>query len=189
MTVTATKHEHKPSCGNCRWIVKPGPDGSGVLQIESQTKRGIVCADYNVDEIREAGATVGYRLTNQANGKVYDIDTTSPSGIWQCDCPDYYFRQERTGCECKHARALKAALSRVQAEPVSESKPEPKAQPKPPYVVSPVFRCDAPSARFTSSVKAEQWSLRTARKHRVPMVVYLILENGRSRKLVTARPE
>jgi hypothetical protein len=45
-----------------------------------------------------------YRL-EKLDGPTYDIDATAPE--WRCDCPDATYRNR----ECKHVKALRAALS------------------------------------------------------------------------------
>ena len=62
-------------------------------------------AEYFVTVHRDRdGRALGYRLERR-DGTAYDIDATGPD--WQCDCPDATYRQR----ECKHARALRAALA------------------------------------------------------------------------------
>ncbi len=53
-------------------------------------------------------AVVGYRLTNNQNNRIYDIDATATPFL--CDCPDRIFSQ-RIDSECKHSRGLREALA------------------------------------------------------------------------------
>jgi len=51
---------------------------------------------------------LGYRLSNLANGKTYDIDAHQEH--WLCDCPDSVFANRADGL-CKHRKALRLALA------------------------------------------------------------------------------
>jgi hypothetical protein len=67
--------------------------------------------NYTVQRLADGdGRTVGFRVTRLTqfivDRKVYDIDVTPGYG-WQCDCPDAEFQSR----ECKHVRALRAALA------------------------------------------------------------------------------
>lgn len=67
-------------------------------------------SSYTVQRLHDNGITLGFRLMKLTHyiidRKVYDIDVTQPHG-WQCDCPDAQYRNR----ECKHIRALRAALA------------------------------------------------------------------------------
>lgn len=60
---------------------------------------------------------IGYRLA-KVDGTPYDLQPDSP--VWHCDCPDFeHNRQYATTPEtreCKHIRALRAALNRTPTE-------------------------------------------------------------------------
>jgi hypothetical protein len=98
--VTRTRKPLKPVTVTCRWL----PD-----EVTGQPRLEINGRAYELVEL--AG---GFRLFSWdgpgSEIKVYDICTTEPWG-WTCDCPDCTYRQR----ECKHLRALKAALAVRQA--------------------------------------------------------------------------
>src|SRR5262249_55862283 len=81
----------EPVTGTAVWItpldIEHGCPGQVVLATEKLATR------YSVQVIRSLGCKhfggqiVGFRLTNEASGAVYDIDTTPVWG-WTCDCPD-----------------------------------------------------------------------------------------------------
>lgn len=79
----------KPVKGTCRWIRRIGHADGAALEINGTA----------YDVIPFDG---GFRLV-KSDGTAYDIDAES----WQCDCPDATYR----GRECKHAKALRAALA------------------------------------------------------------------------------
>jgi hypothetical protein len=91
----------KPVSGTCRWVRPIGPAGTGVLAISQ------VC--YTITILKNRGRTSGYRL-EKLDGAVYDVDTERES--WTCDCPDATYRER----ECKHVKALRAALARTAVE-------------------------------------------------------------------------
>jgi hypothetical protein len=69
------------------------------------------CTNYLVHRLSDPdGETVGYRLMKLTDyivdRKVYDIDVCCGKD-WRCDCPDAQFQNR----ECKHVRALRAALA------------------------------------------------------------------------------
>ena len=69
---------------------------------------------YTVEQLLggEALELVGYRLTNRASGKVYDVEITADA--WRCDCPDFIHRRDGKDAKgCKHVAGLRAALQRV----------------------------------------------------------------------------
>jgi hypothetical protein len=69
------------------------------------------CSNYLVQRLTDPdGETVGFRMMKLTDyivdRKLYDIDITLGRD-WLCDCPDAQFRNH----ECKHVRALRAALA------------------------------------------------------------------------------
>lgn len=83
---------------------------------------------YQVQRLSDPdGATVGFRLLKLTpfiiDRKVYDIDVTPGYG-WQCDCPDAQFQSR----ECKHCKALRAALVKEGIEVAVPAKQEPAAE-------------------------------------------------------------
>ena len=94
---TRTRKPLQPVSGVCRWLVQPIPVRDyfvGVLRINET----------------EYTATIqpgqGVRLT-KPDGEQYHIDLTNGS----CDCPDHQYR----GRQCKHSKAVMAALAVVAA--------------------------------------------------------------------------
>ena len=98
-----TRQATRPASGLCRWLSKPNADHSGgVLQVNGTAYELLpLFAD------ADGKVLVGYRLL-KADGTMYDVDTTQEP--WRCDCPDATYHPERPG-GCKHATALRAALS------------------------------------------------------------------------------
>jgi hypothetical protein len=72
------------------------------------------------------GETVGFRLMRLTDyivdRKVYDIDVCCGKD-WLCDCPDAQFQNR----ECKHVRALRAALA---SNGITLNAPKPQATPQ-----------------------------------------------------------
>lgn len=87
----------KPILRQCLCLIQPTYEGDpGSVVINGQVYF-IQCLG--------TGSRDGYRLTNQDNGKVYDVDTSS--GFPVCDCPDYTVRRGKAkGDYCKHGSAL-----------------------------------------------------------------------------------
>jgi hypothetical protein len=82
--------------GTCKWVLPIGETGTGVLAING--------TDYTVTVLRNQDRITGYRL-QKLDGTVYDIDASQLD--WRCDCPDSTYRER----ECKHVKALRAALA------------------------------------------------------------------------------
>lgn len=96
----------KPVSGSCKWIKRMVlPLGLGRLSITSNTSRGPVTAEYDVGAHLTEGKVTGYRLVKD-DDEGYDVDATGKD--WHCTCADSTYRQR----ECKHVKALRAALSR-----------------------------------------------------------------------------
>ncbi|HKI36596.1 MAG TPA: SWIM zinc finger family protein [Gemmataceae bacterium] len=91
-TVPKSTKPVKPVSGVCRWARRIGEGGidpqSGVLVINGQPYGVLVMAG-------------GYRLV-KPDGTAYDVNGQT----WECDCPDATYR----GRQCKHSKALRAAL-------------------------------------------------------------------------------
>jgi hypothetical protein len=77
----------KPVSGTCQWVRRITDGSTGVLLINGRPYGVIVLQG-------------GYRLV-KPDGMTYDIDSES----WSCTCP--YLQRE-----CKHAKALRAALAK-----------------------------------------------------------------------------
>jgi hypothetical protein len=80
--------------------------GEALLTLHTST-----CTNYTVLRLSDPdGETVGYRLVKLTDyivdRQVYDIDIVGKDLV--CDCPDACYRDRA----CKHARALKAVLTR-----------------------------------------------------------------------------
>lgn len=116
-TVATSRKPRKPARethGTCQLIPAcplPLPQAldAGEALLTILPERGRV-TNYTVKRLTDPdGDTVGYRLLKLTDYIVdrvaYDIDMTAGYG-WQCDCPDAQFQ----GRECKHVRALRAAL-------------------------------------------------------------------------------
>lgn len=86
----------------CRWLVKPQGNHAGTLEINGTT--------YDLlPVLSQGGRIIGYNLHKwDEAGTVYHVDTDFPR--WECSCPDAKYRRR----ECKHAKALRAALERLQ---------------------------------------------------------------------------
>jgi hypothetical protein len=69
---------------------------------------------------------VGFRLTNESSGAVYDIDTT-PTWGWTCDCPDAEWRGVAAltpaASRCKHVVLLRQALDQLPAPAQADAQP------------------------------------------------------------------
>lgn len=91
-----------PATGICRWVGKAA-NGNPLLSIDGPV--------YEVEQTE-----TGYKMYRLIGGDypevlVYELVTTWGSGVWQCDCPDATHRPERANGNCKHCRALRAALA------------------------------------------------------------------------------
>ncbi len=138
MTVTATRKTRKPALeahGTC-YLKATGnlaleqalDSGNALLTVHTER-----CTNYLVQRLTDPdGETVGFRLMKLTDyivdRKVYDIDV-NPGYGWQCDCPDALYQNR----ECKHVRALRAALASNGNMVAAPKKPEAKQQtaPKP----------------------------------------------------------
>jgi hypothetical protein len=111
---TATRQTRKPArvtSGTCsikatgnRTLEQALESGDALLTLHTHT-----CTNYTVQRLSDPdGDTVGYRLMKLTDYIVdqqcYDLEVTGYGLV--CDCPDATFQQR----ECKHARALRAAL-------------------------------------------------------------------------------
>jgi hypothetical protein len=116
MNTTTTLKTRKPARvahGTCylkatgdRTLAQALDSGDALLTIHAER-----CTNYTVQRLRDPeGETLGFRLMKLADyivdRKVYDVDVTLGKD-WLCDCPDATFQNR----ECKHARALRAALA------------------------------------------------------------------------------
>ena len=94
--------------------------GDALLTIHSDR-----CTNYLVQRLTDPdGETVGYRMMKLTDyiidRKVYDIDI-APGYGWQCDCPDALYQNR----ECKHVRALRAALAKSGITVAAPKRPQP----------------------------------------------------------------
>jgi hypothetical protein len=96
----------KQVSGSCKWVKRMVlPRGLGRLSITSHTTRGPVVQEYDVGaHLDQAGRVTGYRLVKD-DDEGYDVSAAD----WTCTCADSTYRQR----ECKHARAMRAALARL----------------------------------------------------------------------------
>lgn len=109
-----------PATGIVRWLKKLTlPIGFGRFEIEVETTKGTIVTQYDIQPTLDADNNViGFGLAKD-DDTVYQIGV-SPYG-WNCDCKDAQFRNR----ECKHVRAIKAALKAIGLE-VTPPKPEPR---------------------------------------------------------------
>jgi hypothetical protein len=108
---TKSRKPVKPVSGTCRWLSPFDANGTAALEINGTAYTVEQLLDFGQDE---PGRLAGYRLTNQANAKVYDLDTTGE--LWRCDCGDFVHRRDGKDPKgCKHVAGLRAALQRVGA--------------------------------------------------------------------------
>jgi hypothetical protein len=102
----------RPVTGGCRWVGPPMVVGyrPGRLSITSHTRRGPVSATYLIYSLHARdGRLVGYRMTREDTGEVYDLDADLDL--------DYLQRatlrvKHGLPADCKHSAALRAALKK-----------------------------------------------------------------------------
>jgi hypothetical protein len=108
---TKSRKPVKPVSGSCRWLSRFDANGAAGLEINGTA--------YTVEQLLDFGGDgpsglAGYRLTNRASGKVYDVEITPDA--WRCDCPDFLHRRDGKDAKgCKHVAGLRAALQRIGA--------------------------------------------------------------------------
>ncbi len=131
---------------------------SGNALLTVHTER---CTNYLVQRLTDPdGETVGFRLMKLTDyiidRKLYDIDVCCGKD-WLCDCPDAQFQNR----ECKHVRALRAALTSNGITVAAPKKPEAKQQPSPQQQPAPkpeaksrgcCFNCDLPVEKCCCSI-------------------------------------
>jgi hypothetical protein len=99
---------HPPVHGIAYWLVKPYVAAKGVEVgiLEIRASNGYP-TEYTATICRtHAGGVSGVRLT-KPDRTMYHVDLETHS----CDCPDHQYR----GRECKHHKAVVAALQRLAA--------------------------------------------------------------------------
>jgi hypothetical protein len=94
----------------CRWVKRPAAGVVGVLAINGTEYNVVPMADEATSCTREGQVPALWVLWNQANGKMYRVPNAL---VPTCTCPDYEHRRARAGEECKHIRALRAALRQL----------------------------------------------------------------------------
>jgi hypothetical protein len=105
----------KPVSGTTRWIEKPsGPHLWGRIAI---TNANGETREYDFRAFLEGGKVVGFGLAKD-DDEIYSIGITRYG--WECDCPDANWNNR----ECKHAKAVRAALSRLGIDVPSALKQE-----------------------------------------------------------------
>jgi hypothetical protein len=116
--MTTKQRQVKPVTGTVRWI-RP------LIQGKQLGRIGITNANGKNEEYDVAfftdndGAIVGVGLAKD-DDTVYAIDTTAGFG-WVCDCPDATFNSR----ECKHCKAVRAALTKSGQLPPAPQRQEP----------------------------------------------------------------
>ena len=119
LVTTATERQQaEQRHGSCRWVHRWAPPsakhpagGTGGLRITSFTRKGPVEHLYMVECVLDRGRIVGWVLINLDNGQEYQLNPEWGAGQWECTCGDHVFRQK----ECKHSKALQAALREIGA--------------------------------------------------------------------------
>src|SRR5262249_46215949 len=101
--------------GKCRWVT-PYENGKGYLAIPANDGAMI---DYAVTELHPdpCCAMRAWELENIIDGKIYHVHEPATGQPFMCDCPDCTYRQR----ECKHAKALRAALKAIGQSAISQS--------------------------------------------------------------------
>ncbi|SRR5579883_824338 len=141
-TVTKSRSPRKPArethgkcflkaCGNLT-LQQALDAGEALLTIHAER-----CTNYVVQRLSDPdGETVGFRMLKLTeyivDRKLYDIDVCCGKD-WLCDCPDAQFQSR----ECKHVRALRAALASNGIVIAAPRKPEAKP-------LGCCFNCDLP---------------------------------------------
>ena len=115
-TMTATRKPRKPAreTHGTRYLKATGKlmleqaldSGNSLLSVHTERS-----TNYVVQRLSDPdGETVGFRMMKLTDfivdRKVHDIDVCCGKD-WLCDCPDAQFQSR----ECKHVRALRAALA------------------------------------------------------------------------------
>jgi hypothetical protein len=128
-TATKTRKQARETHGSCRIIPAcnlPLPQAldAGEALLTIAPERGAP-TNYTVQRLADDdGRALGFRLTRLTDyivdRKVYDIDVCQGFG-WTCDCPDAQFRSR----ECKHVRALRAALAKCGQLPPAPQRQQP----------------------------------------------------------------
>ncbi len=97
MKATKSRKAVKPAHGTVELVQPFDRDGRAEIAINGKL--------YAVEQLLGGDnlELVGYRLTGQDGGAVYDL----PLDLSGCDCPDHTFHPERPG-GCKHMAALGA---------------------------------------------------------------------------------
>jgi hypothetical protein len=127
MTVLARTRTPKPVSGTCRWVRRIAYPLPGILEING-TEYTVVPLHNQPAE--EGAPVVGYRLVKPDGRTFYDVS----KDCWSCDCPDATYCPRPGGC--KHARALRTALSQPAPAPVP--RPTPAGPWKPSRIEAPI---------------------------------------------------
>ncbi len=106
--MTATlQRKVKPVVGKVRWIDKPqGATLFGRLAITNSNGQ---TTEYDFQAFKEGERIVGLGLAKD-DDEIYSIAITRYG--WECSCPDSGYRNR----ECKHVRAVRAALVNIGIE-------------------------------------------------------------------------
>lgn len=122
MTMKRRKENLKPVSGTVRWL-RPLIVGKQLGRISITNANGNT-TEYDLGAFLDNDGTIhGFGLAKD-DDEVYAIDVTPGYG-WQCDCPDAQFR----GRECKHCKAVRAALKQVGIEVATPKRQQPAPQP------------------------------------------------------------
>ena len=112
------KEQVKPVTGRVRWL-RPLILGKTLGRI-AITNANNETTEYDIGAFTSKdGALQGFGLAKN-DDEVYSIDATSGFG-WVCDCADCQFRNR----ECKHIKAVRAALAHAGIAVPAPKRPEP----------------------------------------------------------------
>lgn len=95
----------KPATGTCTWL-KPALNGNPQLEITVDATSHI----YEIVRSEQGGFKMLRADPAKADVIVYNVKCVARN-VWTCNCPDAEYR--RHGQNCKHARALPAALRQL----------------------------------------------------------------------------
>jgi hypothetical protein len=120
-TVSRRKENVKAVSGSVKWIKRPsGPTHFGRFAITSNTQRGPVVNEYDVAAFTDdAGRITGFGLAKDSD-EVYAVDFSQWYGP-TCTCGDCEYRN----WECKHIKAVRAAMHEAGITIPAPTKPAP----------------------------------------------------------------
>jgi hypothetical protein len=81
------------------------------ISATAHTRHGCLLVEYTVEQVREGGRLVGFRL-DRGGGITYHLDCWLEN-YWPCSCSDYDLRE---GEECRHAAMLRELYGAEQCD-------------------------------------------------------------------------